>query len=185
MERLKNRSYGIMKTAPQDTLETVNRMIDTNQFKYPEMMEYLATQGINVSRSTFSRYARDYIRSREIMYVMKENFKVLVEQVEQNPDLDYTSVLSCISAQQLLGALVRKEEKDWDAVGAEKIVSQINSLINAVAYKKRIEVQNKDKLEAAADGLRNEMFVALAREKPELFADVDKFLKRKVQEGAQ
>ena len=43
---------------------------------------------------------------------------------------------------------IRDRDEDWSKVSVDKLMNQISGLTRAVAYKKRVELQNKNDLEA-------------------------------------
>lgn len=184
MDKRKNRKHSIIDGLPDSLRDTVKQMLLSGCF-YSDVVKFLGENGVSLSISSVQRYATSFHASVEAMQIANANFSYMMAEVERMPDLDTTEVLTRIASQQLLDALVSRSPEEWDSVGMEKIVSQISGLTHAIAYKKRVEIQNKDKLSAATDGLRNEMFVVLAREEPELYGKVNQFLKRKARESAQ
>ena len=65
----------------------------------------------------------------------------------------------------------------------QKLMNQISGLTRAVAYKKRVELQNKTDLEAGASDVKTMLWNAMAKERPDLYKQVSGYLDRKVQEG--
>ena len=63
------------------------------------------------------------------------------------------------------------------------LLNQISGLTRAVAYKKRVELQNKTDLEAGASDVKTMLWNAMAKERPDLYKQVSGYLDRKVQEG--
>ena len=55
--------------------------------------------------------------------------------------------------------------------------------VDEVAYKQRVDMQNKDVVTAALDEVQASVFSALAQEQPELYRQVAKFIERKKKEG--
>lgn len=184
MSRQKNRGYGKITTAPQEVKETVDQMLSSGSVRYSEVVSYMASQGITISQSAVCRYARNFQASIDALRITHENFKHMMAEAERYPDLDFTEVLTRISSQNLLNALMQKPDEDWNDVSIEKLVSQISGLTNAVAYKKRVESQNKDKYAAAIDEVRAELWRTLAAKRPDLYKETAAELKRIQKEQA-
>ena len=55
----------------------------------------------------------------------------------------------------------------------------MNAMTKAVAYKQRIDQQNKTDVQAAADELKAQFFSALGAEYPDLYRQVVQILERK------
>ena len=66
-----------------------------------------------------------------------------------------------------------------------RMMKEATGLIRAAAYKKRVEVQNQDTTEAGLDAVRTLVFQAMAKERPDLYAEVTKFLAAKKAEGLE
>ena len=88
-----------------------------------------------------------------------------------------------IASQNLMSALASKKDEDWSKVGVDKLMNQISGLTRAVAYKKRVELQNKTDLEAGADDIKTALWTAMAKERPDLYKQVSAYLDRKTQEN--
>lgn len=65
----------------------------------------------------------------------------------------------------------------------DKLMNQISGLTRAVAYKKRVELQNKSDIEAGTGDLKSALWSAMAKERPDLYKQVSAYLDRKAQEG--
>ena len=58
-------------------------------------------------------------------------------------------------------------------------------LIRAAAYKKRIEVQNKENYEAGLEAVQSMVFETMAKDNPELYRQVSAYLNKKKSEGME
>ena len=67
----------------------------------------------------------------------------------------------------------------------EKLIKETNGLIRAAAYKKRIEVQNRDNYEAGLEAVKSLVFEAMAKDNPELYKQVSAYLNKKKSEGME
>ena len=56
---------------------------------------------------------------------------------------------------------------------------QATSLVKAAAYKKNMDLKNEDILNAGFEQVKSMVFEAMARERPDLYKDVAKFLEEK------
>ena len=129
------------------------------------------------------RHAHGYVASVQAVQTAQQNFKNMLEQLDRYPDLDTTEALVRIASQNLMNALASKKDEDWSKVSVDKLMNQISGLTRAVAYKKRVELQNKTDLEAGASDVKTMLWNAMAKERPDLYKQVSGYLDRKVQEG--
>lgn len=77
------------------------------------------------------------------------------------------------------------DEEQMKEVPIEKLIKETNGLIRAAAYKKRIEVQNRDNYEAGLEAVKSLVFEAMAKENPELYRQVSAYLNKKKNEGLE
>ena len=158
------RSYGKIASLPPEVRNAVDNMILTCTVRLPEIQAYIEEQaGVDVSTSTISRYGK--------------------RLSEKYPEQDSAEILTRIASHKMMAALVSKSDKDWNEMRADKLLKEISGLTRAMAYKQRVDIQNKDVVSAALDEVQASVFSALADEKPELYRQVVQFLDKKRKEG--
>lgn len=101
------------------------------------------------------------------------------------PDLDTTEAIIRLTSQNLLNALANTSEEDWQGVSIDKMLREANALVRAAAYKKRVEIQNQDTTEAGLDAVKSLVWQAMAKERPDLYRQVNEFLNSKKQDGLE
>ena len=178
-----NRKHSKIDALPPEMKATVEEMILDGSATYSEIVEYLEKNGYSLSTSSVCRYAQGYVESVQALQIAQQNFKNMLEQLDRYPDLDTTEALVRIASQNLMNALASKKDEDWSKVSVDKLMNQISGLTRAVAYKKRVELQNKTDLEAGASDVKTMLWNAMAKERPDLYNQVSGYLDRKVQEG--
>lgn len=178
-----NRKHSKIDTLPPEMKATVEEMILDGSATYADIVEYLKKQGYGISASSVCRYARGYVENLQTLQIAQANFRNMMEELERYPDLDTTEALIRVASQNLMTALASKKDEDWSAVGIDKLMNQISGLTRAVAYKKRVELQNKSDLEAGTDDVKAMLWSAMAKEQPELYKQVSAYLDGKAQEA--
>lgn len=126
---------------------------------------------------------RDMWRICKPWQIAQANFRNMLDELERYPDLDTTEALVRVASQNLMTALTSKKDEDWSAVSVDKLMNQISGLTRAVAYKKRVELQNKSDIEAGTGDLKSALWSAMAKERPDCYKQVSAYLDRKAQEG--
>ena len=178
-----NRKHSKIDTLPPEMKATVEEMIMDGSATYSDIVAYLEQQGYSLSVSSVCRYAQGYVENLQTLQIAQANFRNTLDELERYPDLDTTEALVRVASQNLMTALTSKKEEDWSAVSVDKLMNQISGLTRAVAYKKRVELQNKTDLEAGTDDLKTALWSAMAKERPDLYKQVSAYLDRKAQEG--
>ena len=158
-----NRKHSKIDTLPPEMKATVEEMIMDGSATYSDIVAYLEQQGYSLSVSSVCRYAQGYVENLQTLQIAQANFRNMLDELERYPDLE--------------------KEEDWSAVSVDKLMNQISGLTRAVAYKKRVELQNKTDLEAGTDDLKTALWSAMAKERPDLYKQVSAYLDRKAQEG--
>ena len=178
------RSYGKIASLPPEVRNAVDNMILTCTVRLPEIQAYIEEQaGVDVSTSTISRYGKRLSETYRDLTIAQENFEALRKELEKYPEQDSAEILTRIASHKMMAALVSKSDKDWNEMRADKLLKEISGLTRAMAYKQRVDIQNKDVVSAALDEVQASVFSALADEKPELYRQVVQFLDKKRKEG--
>ena len=106
----------------------------------------------------------------------------MMEEMQKYPELDTTEAIIRLTSQNVFNALANTSEDDWKDVSVDKMMRESTALIRAAAYKKRIEVQNQDDMDKGLDAVRTLVFNAMAKERPDLYRQVNEFLNKKKEE---
>ena len=121
----------------------------------------------------------------EMITVAQSNFSMLMDEMNRYPDLDTSEALIRLASHHVMNALTNVDEEQMKEVPIEKLIKETNGLIRAAAYKKRIEVQNRDNYEAGLEAVKSLVFEAMAKENPELYRQVSAYLNKKKNEGLE
>ena len=160
----RRRSTGKVDRLPPELKDTVEQMLLTG-CTYKEIVAFLKANGEEMSQMAICTYARKYLATVEMINVAQSNFSMLMDEMNRYPDLD--------TSEQM------KE------VPIEKLIKETNGLIRAAAYKKRIEVQNKENYEAGLEAVQSMVFETMAKDNPELYRQVSAYLNKKKSEGME
>lgn len=177
-----NRKHSKIDTLPPELKATVEEMILDGSATYADIVAYLQKAGYGISASSVCRYAQGYVQNLQTLQIAQANFRNMMDELERYPDLDTTEALVRVASQNLMTALASKKDEDWSAVGVDKLMNQISGLTRAVAYKKRVELQNKTDTQTAGDDVKAALWTAMARERPDLYKQVATYLDTKVKE---
>lgn len=150
---------------------------------YSEIVDFLKENEQSISVAAVCRYARAYNANVEQLRMTNENFKNIMRELNNYPDLDTTEAIIRIVSGNVFNRLANTEEEDWNEVKLDKLMKETNSLIRATAYKKRIETQNQDIKDAAIEEMKTLLFETMAKESPDLYKNVVTYLNQKKEAG--
>lgn len=184
MARRSNRKHSKIDGLASELKATVEQML-LSDATYAEIVDFLEDNGVSVSIASVCRYAQDYDANIQALAIAQENFRAMMEELERYPDLDTTEAIIRLTSQNMFKALANTTEEDWQGIKVDKMMKEATGLIRAAAYKKRVEVQNQTDTEAGLDAVRSLVFEAMAKERPDLYAEVTKFLAAKKAEGLE
>ena len=184
MGRRPNRKHGKIDGLSPELKAAVDQMLLSGAI-YSEVVDFLAENGVGISNASVCRYARAYRADLEMLTIAQENFRRMMDELERYPDLDTTEAIIRLTSQNLLNALANASEEDWQRVSVDKMLREANALVRAAAYKKRVEVQNQGAAEAGLEAVKSLVFQAMAKERPDLYEEVAKFLAAKKAEGLE
>ena len=131
------------------------------------------------------RYAGKYLATVEMLQLTQENFRMLAEEVEKYPDLDFTEVGLRIAGQHMLNALTSTSAEQWEEVAPDKIVKNLTALSRAVSYKRKTDIEIKTDQETALDANKTLLYDILKKH-PDLYKQVMEVVKAEqklLQEG--
>lgn len=180
-----NRRHGKMDKLPQELRETVDELIKSNDATYADIVELLADEGYQVSPSMVCRYAQRYYKSLQILQMQQQNFEMISRELDKHPDLDVTEAILRLLSGNIYNAIVAKGDKAFSEMDAVDLAKQANSLIKAVAQKRRADVQNRDTAEIGMEQVKGLLFDALAKERPDLYTQVSAFIDAKKELGLE
>jgi Protein of unknown function (DUF3486). len=169
------RKHSKIDKLPETIKDTVEQMMQAD-FTYQEIAEYIQSCGFEVSKSSVHRHAKNLITSLESVKMASENFRVITEELAKYPDVDTTEGIIRILSHQVYEAANNIGEEQWKEVDPVKLLNQANSLVRAASYKKGMDLKNKDILEAGFEQVKTLVFESMAKERPDLYAEVSKFL---------
>ncbi len=184
MARRSNRKHSKIDGLAPELKATVEQML-LSDATYAEIVDFLEDNGVSVSIASVCRYAQDYDANIQALAIAQENFRAMMEELERYPDLDTTEAIIRLTSQNMFKALANTTEEDWQGIKVDKMMKEATGLIRAAAYKKRVEVQNQTDTEAGLDAVRSLVFEAMAKERPDLYAEVTKFLATKKAVGLE
>ncbi len=179
----RKRSVGKIDRLTPDLKGTVEQMLLTGH-TYKEIVNFLKDNGEELSQMAVCTYAKKYLATVEMVNIAQNNFSMLMDEMQKYPDLDTSEALIRLTSHHVINALTSLSEEQLQDVPVDKLIRETNSLIRAASYKKRIEVQNQENIEAGLDAVKALVFEAMAKEKPELYRQVNEFLIQKKKEGS-
>ena len=175
---------GKVDRLPPELKDTVEQMLLTG-CTYKEIVAFLKANGEEMSQMAICTYARKYLATVEMINVAQSNFSMLMDEMNRYPDLDTSEALIRLASHHVLNALTNVDEEQMKEVPIEKLIKETNGLIRAAAYKKRIEVQNKENYEAGLEAVQSMVFETMAKDNPELYRQVSAYLNKKKSEGME
>lgn len=168
----KRRKYAVEKLEPE-IKEKVDEMIRNNS-TYNDIVEYIKSTGNSVSKSAIQRYASSLIQTLQTLRIINENFRAITEETEIYNNIDFGEPLLRILSNQLLGNVGQLPESQ--SMDINEITKNAVALTRAIAYKKKIDLQNKSTLENGLEQFESMIFEALKDEKPQLYRELKKYL---------
>ena len=172
------RKHSIIDKLPAEIKDTVDEMVRAN-FTYRDIVDYIKSTGNDISLASVGRYAANLNETVRSIRMAQENFRAIMEETERHPNLDATDGILCILSNQLLEAVNSLPEEQLQSADLNSLIKNSVALTKAVAYKKNIELKNKDILETGIEQVKSMIFEAMAEERPELYKEVMGFITAK------
>ena len=176
---MSRRKHSKIDKLPADIKDTVEEMIRSD-FTYAEIAEYIQAQtDVPISTASICRHARNLNESIETLRMAQENFKVIAEELNRYPDMDAGEGIIRLLSHYVLESINNTPEEQWKSLKPDELIKHATSLVKAASYKKNLDIKNEDILSAGFEQVKSMVFEAMARERPELYSEVAKFLEEK------
>jgi hypothetical protein len=172
------RKHSKIDALPNPLKDTVDEMVKAN-CTYAEIAEYIKGQGHDISVSAVWRYASSLSATLKDLRMAQENFRAILEEIARYPHLDPTEGILRLASHQVLEAIQQMPKESLAMMSPDKLFRQANALVRAATYKSKVDLTNKDILDAGYEQVKTLVFEAMAKERPELYAEVSKFLAAK------
>lgn len=182
---MSRRKHSKIDKLPPDIKDTVEDMIRSD-FTYSEIADYIMVQtDVPISTASICRHARSLNESIETLRMAQENFRCIMDEVNRYPDMDTGEGIIRLLSHYVLESIHNTPEEQWKSIKPEELIKQATSLVKAASYKKNIDIKNEDILSAGFEQVKGMVFEAMAKERPDLYKNVAKFLDEKRSEAAK
>lgn len=158
--------------------ETVDEMIKTGAY-YRDIADYIRSHGISISVAAVGKYAKNLMSTLDALRMTQENFRIIRDEMDRCPELDITDGILQLLSNQLLDAINKMSDEKISELDFESVAKNAVALTRAAAYKRNIDIKNKEILENGADKFMAYIFEIMVDEDPELYKKVKKFVKSK------
>lgn len=156
---------------------TVEEMIISNHFSYAEIAEFIhENTGQTISRQAVCNHAKGLCESLETLHIAQENFKMIMRELNNYPDLNSTEGIVQLMAYKLFMSVEQVSQDDLKKADPLKLMKQASELVRVASYKKSLDLKNKDISEAGFDAVKEKVFTAIAKKYPEDYARLSEIL---------
>ena len=142
-------------------------------------------RGFEISYSSIQRYASRLNQSIQSLRLAQENFKAISQELDKYPNLDTTEGIIKIMSNIILDGVLKFDEDDLQNTDPLKVMKQATELIRVAAYKKNLDLKNKDISEAGFDAVKDKVFTAIAKKYPEDYARLSAILEELAAEASK
>lgn len=171
----KRRKHSKIDKLPPTLKETVEKMMQ-GDFTYKEIAGFIREEGYPISHQAVFRHAKTLNATVQSMRIAQENFRVIMDVVNESPDVDATEGIIRLLSANILEAINKIDEESLNDVDVIKLIREASNLVKATAYKKNLDIKNQDMLDTGLDAVKTLVFESMAKEEPELYKSVVKFL---------
>ena len=162
---------------------TVEEMIISNHFSYGEIAEFIhENTGQTISRQAVCTHAKGLCKSLDTLRIAQENFKMIMRELNNYPDLNSTEGIVQLMAYKLFMSVEQVSQDDLKKADPLKLMKQASELVRIASYKKNLDLKNKDIFEAGFDAGKDKFFTGLAQDNPALYKQLSDYLDSKKSE---
>ena len=170
MAKRRNRKHSKIDMLDPAVKSEVESMILSNNFTYKDIVDYIQDNtGEMISQASVCRYARGLCESLESIRYAQETFRAVNDEINRTPDMDTTEGIIRILSHIMLTNIQRLSDEDFESVDPLKLLKQASDLIRASAYKRNMDIKNKELTEMGFDAVKDKVFNGLAKQYPDLY----------------
>ena len=145
MAKKHNRKHSKIDKLDPAVKSEVESMIRSNDFTYKEIVEYIVqSTGEMISQAAVCRYAQGLCESLESIRFAQETLRAVNDEINRTPDMDTTEGIIRILSHILLTNIQKLSDDDFEDIDPLKLLKQASDLIRASAYKRNLDIKNKD-----------------------------------------
>ena len=183
MGRKRNRKHSKIDKLNPAVKAEVESMILSNDFTYREIVGYIReSTGEMVSQAAVCRYAKGLCESLESVRFAQETFRALNDEINRNPNIDTTEGIIQILSHMMLTNIQRLSDEDFENVDPLKLLKQASDLVRTAAYKRNLDIKNKELTEMGFDAVKDKVFSTMAKDNPELYKAFSDYINGKLAE---
>lgn len=176
MGKKRNRKHSKIDMLAPEVKSTVESMITAN-YTYREIVEYIKDcTGEMISQAAVCRYAQGLCESLESIRYAQETLRAVNDEINRTPDMDTTEGMIRILSHIMLTNVQQLSDEDFKKVDPMKLLKQSSELIRVAAYKRNLDLKNKDITEMGFDAVKEKVFNAIAKKYPEDYARLSSIL---------
>lgn len=180
-----NRKHSKIDKLKPEFKADVEEMIASGQFTYTEIAEYIySNTGQTISLGAISKHAKRLALTLNTLRMAQENFKVVMQELNKYPDLNSTDGIIQLMAYKLFTSVEQVTDDDLKKSDPLKLMKQAAELVRVAAYKKNLDLKNKEISEAGFDEIKSKFFSGLANDKPELYKEISDYIDEKKAGGS-
>lgn len=133
-----NRKHSKIDKLSPPLKDTVDEMIKSGAY-YREIVEYIKSNGINVSVASVGRYAKNLMSTLDALRLSQENFRTIMEETEKYKNLDVTDRILRLLSNQVFQAINNLPKEQVREICFDTLMKNAVALTKATAYKKQID----------------------------------------------
>lgn len=167
MGKKRNRKHSKIDMLAPEVKSTVESMITAN-YTYREIVEYIRDcTGEMISQAAVCRYAQGLCESLESIRFAQDTFRAVNDEINRTPDIDTTEGIIRILSHIMLTNIQELSDEDFKKADPLKLMKQSTELVRAAAYKRNLDLKNKELSEMGFDAVKDKVFSAVAKKYPE------------------
>lgn len=181
-ERERNRIRSSIDELPEDIRSQLDAMLVDVKYTYQDIVEALAEQGYEISRSAVGRYALRHNSAARRLREAREQTSALVQLLRENQDVESTELASAILIDGLTRRIATAEE-DFDSMPIDKAGRLLVQLQRSTIYKERWRKERRVTIEAVERNVKRRMREAV-QNNPALLAQLNQLVEEAAAEEA-
>lgn len=176
------RSRSKIDELPPKVKQKLDDMLADTRNTYQDIIEEIAEDGYQISRSGLHRYAVRIDAAAQRLRAAAEQTRTLIQQVRDNQDLEATEVASAILLDGLIHRIATAEE-EFERLSIDKAGRLLVQLQRSGVYKNRWKAERRKTIESLRDEIMSQLKDTV-QEDEELFERLKKIVENVAEKEA-
>lgn len=150
-----NRSHKVVEKLPPNVIAAINDAIVNKRKTYQEIVDWLKSDGYNVSWSSVQRYGQEFLKNLEEITIKREQAKAIIE-TSGGLKMEMSEATSTVAFQLLMDMLINTDSKNIEKITLDAIKT-LATLERSTVSREKLKMSYDKGVKEASERIKTQM----------------------------